>query len=62
MSKDNLPSNKEPVRMCEYNKGGVCCPTPIKDRQCGKCGWRPSVAKKRLEAIKERRQEELRNA
>ena len=61
MSKDNLPSNKEPTTTCEYNKG-ICCNTPIKYRKCGQCGWRPSVAKKRLEAIKERRQEELRNA
>lgn len=56
-----LPSAKEPASACKYN-GGVACTTPIKDRKCGKCGWRPSVAERRLEAIKAKRQEELRNA
>lgn len=58
--KNTLPSNTEPKSACRYNHG-VQCATPIQQRTCGVCGWKQSVSRKRLEKIREKRQEELRN-
>lgn len=42
--------HKENNLLCKYNVG-VVCQIPLKDRPCGKCGWRPSVEQKRKKQI-----------
>lgn len=54
MSKQK-PEHRDQARDCQYNKG-VSCQTPVKERRCGKCGWRPKTAQQRLQAIKKKRE------
>ena len=48
MSENKLPSNKGPKSSCKYNTG-VICSVPEQGGACGKCGWKPNEARKRLE-------------
>lgn len=42
--KNGVGIDKEDRQYCQFNDGVECY-----QRKCGKCGWNPEVAKKRLE-------------
>jgi hypothetical protein len=55
MSRSKEVGYYETDHKCNYNKHVVCC-TPIQDRPCGNCGWRPAVTERRKDRIREERE------